>query len=202
MPSNSLRDPNFWAKTCRDHKTSDGNAIGKNIVTVDPVNNRIICCLKDDTESKTNWKRITWTFPNKPSRASKYAQAPNLFMNGNLVKFSFQHQTHHAPKGYWVDAGRPFGPQKNLLTKVYGDKKGFGIIGYGKWEVGPGCGTFVITSEAECLAAANDHWNSLGIGLAKNLPNLPQTDTGFGVVFAFGFQIYVLISTKLLRIRF
>ena len=181
MPSALHNDGNFWGKTCRDHKTSDGNAIGKNIVTVDPVNNHIICCLNDDTESKTNWKRITWTFPNKPSRSSNYAQAPNLFMNGNLVKFSFQHQTHHAPKGYWVDVGRPFGPQKNLMTKVYGDKKGFGIIGYGKWEVGPGCGTFVITSEAECLAAANDHWNSLLaknlLGLAKNLPNLQELDS-------------------------
>ena len=44
--------------------------------------------------------------------ASNYAQSPNLFMDGNLVKFSFQHETHHAPKGYWVEAGRPFGPQK------------------------------------------------------------------------------------------
>ena len=127
--------------------------------------------MKDDTESKTNWKRITWTFPNKPSRASKYAQAPNLFMNGNLVKFSFQHQTHHAPKGYWVDAGRPFGPQKNLMTKVFGDKKGFGIVGYGRWEVGLAV-VHLLLQVKRNASCSKDHWNSLGIGLAKNLPNL------------------------------
>ena len=64
------------------------------------------------------------------------------------------------------------------MTKVYGDKKGFGIIGYGRWEVGPGCGAFVITSEEECHAAARDHYNGLGIGLAKDLPDLQTVEGG------------------------
>jgi hypothetical protein len=178
MPTSHYNDGNFWGKRCRNDKLSNGNAIGKNIVTVDPVNHEIICCLQDNTKSEANWKRITWTFPNKPSRASNYAQSPNFFMNGNLVKFSFQHETHHAPMGYWVDAGRPFGPQNHLMTKLYGHKKGFGIVGYGRWEVGPGCGAFVITTEEECHAAASDHWNGLGIGLAKDLPNVQTVIDG------------------------
>ena len=45
-------------KRCRDDKLPDGNAIGKNIVTVDPINHKIICCLQDDTKSEANWKEL------------------------------------------------------------------------------------------------------------------------------------------------
>ena len=126
--------------------------VNKNIVTVDPINNMIICCSQDDAIDKADWKRITWNFPAKASRASEYVQAPNMFMGGSWVNFSFQHETYRAPPGWWVDSGKPFGPQRTLMTKTYGEENGFAITGYGVFLTG-NCGPNIITSMAECEAA-------------------------------------------------
>ena len=75
-----------------------------------------------------------------------------MFMGGSWVKFSFQHETYRAPQGYWVDSGKPYGPQRTLMTKTYGEENGFSITGYGVFVTG-NCGANIITSMTECEAA-------------------------------------------------